>query len=286
MTIFLDLDETLIHSIPGRPGMGMGRRASVAVGFKDNGKPDTYHTELRNCAHTLLLRCRAAGPTRMLTTATREYALAMNSTFSLGFAPEEIIAREDYLEEIPAPYGGYDTLVKSLKFCPDSILIDNLAPTEAHAKRKMLFLGIGEDKYIQIREYIGGRDADKFQGELTAIFRRLASQNESVPGLAAVEGSRDSGRLSSAKKATTPPAALALFAHERDWHVRCAVAGNPNTPPDTLAWLSNDTHVSVRYQVAWNASTPPEAVERLREDADAHVRNAAKEALTGSGSGS
>jgi len=179
MTIYLDLDETLIHAVPGRPGMGLGSRVVVNAGLKTNGRNDTYHTALRDSAHTLIQRCRAAAPTKILTTAAREYAIAQNQTFSFGFSEDDIIAREDFLEPTSTAYGGEDLLVKKVRQCPNALLIDNLPAHEPSAKRKMLFLGINPDRYIQIREFIGCKDPDKFRGELLGIFQRI--ERETTP---------------------------------------------------------------------------------------------------------
>jgi hypothetical protein len=158
-TIYLDLDETLIHSIPGRPGMGASvHRKKITCGVKANGKPDTYHTELRGIAPDLVAWCQARKPTKLLTTAAREYALAHVKAFDLPFAPEDIIAFEDYLYEVSGPYGSKDLMVTAVNTDKNGVLIDNRSPETPPGRAKLLFLGIPKKHFLTVRDYEGGRD--------------------------------------------------------------------------------------------------------------------------------
>lgn len=84
--IFVDLDETLIHSYDAllRPPDGAVR---VNVGN------DKYDVLLRNGALSLLKMLRNRGQVYMLTIATHDYASEMNSVFKLDFPTHRIFSR-------------------------------------------------------------------------------------------------------------------------------------------------------------------------------------------------
>lgn len=172
--LYLDLDETLIHSLSGRPGLGNSKRTKVTVGVKENGKPDTYHTQKRPDTEYILSQCRSLGQVKMFTNATKAYAIEMDKIFGLGFG-EDIIAREDYLMDVQIAY-GWDTLVTQVDIDKGGILIDNNPNTALQALLKMKTLGIHVDNYFQIREYIGGKDPDKFKIELENIFNTIRAK--------------------------------------------------------------------------------------------------------------
>lgn len=160
-SIYVDLDETLIHAIHGF-GRNPGKRTPVA--FEGVEK---YHTLLRPAAPKMLGAFRALGRVRMLTTATREYAQTHNEIFGLGFEKDDIVAREDYVCKIQLAYGSqWDTAGKDAD--PSAILVDNLPGTDENARLKIQYLGIPKGNYIQIRAF-DGKDPDCFEQELEDI---------------------------------------------------------------------------------------------------------------------
>jgi NLI interacting factor-like phosphatase len=173
--IFIDLDDTLIHSIYINRSIGLSSRTLVETKASPKGKKEKYASHLRETSYDLLSFCRDKAQTLLLTTATKDYAIKHNEVFNLGFKDKEIISREDYLIEASTAYGGKTTMVAAVKKHPKSLLIDNLSPEEEHAKNKMLFLGIKEDQYIQIREYFGGKDPDVFLRELESIKEKITN---------------------------------------------------------------------------------------------------------------
>jgi len=177
--IYLDLDETLIHSLPGQPGLESGKRTEVTVGIKENGKPDTYHTQKRQHADLIITRCKELAPVAMLTTATKAYAIEMDRIFNLGFG-QNIIANEDYLMDVQIAY-GWDTLVTAVNIDKAGILIDNNPVTAKHAMLKIKALGIPKEHYYQIREYEGGKDPIKFETELEAMFMDIQTKLPPIP---------------------------------------------------------------------------------------------------------
>jgi hypothetical protein len=119
----------------------------------------------------MLANLRAMGEVYMLTTATRSYALSHNEKFCLGFCEEEIIAREDYITKVDMAYSS-EWIPLSRKVCPDAVLIDNLPPREEAPRLKMAYLGIREDRYLQIREF-NGKDPHRFASELDQLISRV-----------------------------------------------------------------------------------------------------------------
>ena len=169
MNIYIDLDDCLIKSTFMHPGRGVGRNSKI---IRLDG--EKYASRLREDAISILKRCRAIAPTRLFTSAMREYAYAHNNIFELGFAKEEIISREDYMYKIMMAYGGSDYVTIKQRVDPSGILIDNNPHKNQHASLKREYLGIPKVNYYMIREFRGMKDPDKFQVELEAMFSWIA----------------------------------------------------------------------------------------------------------------
>jgi len=166
MTIYLDLDDTLIHSVYGL-GRNPGKRTTISLSNKD-----VYHTLLRPLASDILAGLRNIGQVKMLTTAVKEYALAQNQAFFLGFSDADIIAREDYVTSINDMFGEKWVPLQS-KTDPNSVLIDNLPPSTESSRIKIQFLGIKQSSYFQIREFYG-KEPSCFQQELEDLLEKVA----------------------------------------------------------------------------------------------------------------
>jgi hypothetical protein len=87
--IFVDLDNTLISAEPLFGGLPKNAKL---INLTD----EKYWARLRPGALNLLDNLRKIGPTYMLTAATKEYALAWNKEFNLGFSVQDVYSREDY----------------------------------------------------------------------------------------------------------------------------------------------------------------------------------------------
>lgn len=173
MNIYIDLDETLIHakySIPGHSG-NPGKRTAIKIIDEDGLNHETYHSLIRPKALELLNHCRKLTKVKMLTTATRDYAILHNETFLLGFEPAEIIAREDYLVRTSLAYGT-TTEPSKRRTDPNAFLIDNLPRLAEAAMLKQQYLGIRPENYIEIREF-SGKDPEIFSQELKDILTLL-----------------------------------------------------------------------------------------------------------------
>ena len=159
--IFIDLDETLIQSVVPRRG-NIGRRVRVDV----DGDP--FFVLERPLAKKILTDCRRLAEVALLTTASRDYAEAMNDRFHFSFANNRIFARNDFILE---EEDGGERAIDEKAF-PNSILIDNLPFDSVHPKLKCRFLGIDGSRYVQIRTF-DGKDPEKFALEWTEIYARV-----------------------------------------------------------------------------------------------------------------
>ena len=138
--IFVDLDETLIHSygiheIPSADAVDVNVRGQF------------FKTRLRPGAKDFLAKLREIGEVRMLTIAVYDYAVEMNQTFGLGFELGDIWSREDVR-------GG---CAIDLQPVEKVYLFDNL-PLKQNRLKINLLRGAVLNKtpsYIQVQEYLG-----------------------------------------------------------------------------------------------------------------------------------
>lgn len=177
LSVYFDLDETLIHAQNVHPESEiMEQRQRITL--TDGDRSEHYDSLLRPHAKHMLAFCRELGEVKLLTTANRQYALEHNDAFKLGFNPDQIIARDDYISRTQLAYGSVYGASKE-NTDPSAFLIDNLYPTEDAPKLKKQFLGIQDDQYIQIREF-NGKDPVEFTKELSDILNRLENHSKGV----------------------------------------------------------------------------------------------------------
>ena len=161
LEFYIDLDNTLIHAAWG--GNPNKRRAKIDLGPKE-----VYWSMLRPQSLDFLAFCREIAPTKMLTHAHRDYALEHNKVFGLGFNSNDVIARDDFAH---TSSGMFVDITRPLKInvSPGAILVDDKFPKEELAQVKMQYLGIGNDRYVQSRDYRGGKDPENFDKEIEQI---------------------------------------------------------------------------------------------------------------------
>jgi len=136
--IFVDLDETLIHTF--QPIYGE-TPTKDAVEVKIAGENWLYDVVLRQGALYFLHVLRNAGKVYMLTAATGDYAAAMNLEFGLGFTSQDIYSREDIAA------GNLDPTL----FGEGNVyLFDNLHRRENRSKIEFLREINKEVNYIQV----------------------------------------------------------------------------------------------------------------------------------------
>lgn len=164
--IFLDLDETLVNT--QFYTTSNSDRIKIVLGVDKRGREESYFVMPRPNVLQMLEECRAVGPTFIMTAATKDYALAINKVCGLGFSPEQIIAREDYESKDEAG-------LATIRPCDagQSVLVDNMLHHEDYAVLKRKVLGISRYRYLQIREYAGGKDPDVFDEEWLEIIQTI-----------------------------------------------------------------------------------------------------------------
>ena len=147
ITIYLDLDETLIHSVCG---LGHG----TDLNFQLDGY--TYSTYLRESAGELITLAKKYGNIAILTNSVQDYARKIIfHFFGEDFTNETIITRHQYSESRTAGYGGMREVASCTISQPDSILIDNLYADDPGARNKMEYLGIKPERFINVSSFYG-----------------------------------------------------------------------------------------------------------------------------------
>jgi hypothetical protein len=161
LEFYIDLDNTLIHAAWG--GNPNKRRTKIDLGSKE-----VYWSMLRPHALDFLAFCREIAPTYMLTHAHRDYALEHNKVFALGFTDDQLIARDDFSYTKSGMLIDTTRPIK-INVSPGAILVDDNPPKDEMAVVKIQYLGINTDRYVQGRDYRGGKDPENFDKEIDKI---------------------------------------------------------------------------------------------------------------------
>ena len=156
--IFVDLDETLIHTYEfwQKPTVD-----PVRVKVDDQ----IFKVRVRPGAKDFLAKLREIGEVRMLTVAIYNYAIKMNETFDLGFDLGDIWAREHI-------QGGYTI---DLEPVDRVYLFDNLHVKQNRLKVNFLRPAV-KDKvptYIQVKEYLGTEEFPFDKEEISRLIKKL-----------------------------------------------------------------------------------------------------------------
>lgn len=149
--IFQDLDEcilhTLVNTIPTQD----------YVEFTLGEDKHTYRSIIRPCAKKLFAyynKIVGKENVYILTTATRDYAEALNRLGEFGLDADHILTREDIAKySHKSAWSTDSTTIEHPLADKDNILIDNLQ--WKYNMSKLLFLGIDVDNYYQTSEYYG-----------------------------------------------------------------------------------------------------------------------------------
>jgi hypothetical protein len=177
--IWVDLDETLVHSLE-RPGSK--RRTPLAF---EGGQ---LWSMARPGARELLAELRIVAArdfceVRMLTTAKYAYARAASDAFKFGFKPAQIVAREEWLDNFARPKGHHVDYL--------GVLIDNASSRLAHVD-KCEYLGIDARRLVLVRDYLG-HPSDRLQKHWPAVVeqvREILRGSSVIDDLNAVRGDR------------------------------------------------------------------------------------------------
>lgn len=158
--IFVDLDETLIHTLDYSQ-YASGYPEAIKIVLPED--PYTYFALLRHGAHSLLSGLREAGEVYMLTAANRDYALAMNAEFNLGFPEASIYTRETVSNGDDISHLG-----------PGEVfLIDNLPRRENNTKITFLRKNLKVPQYIQVTTFNGEQDQHYTDKEINHILNKI-----------------------------------------------------------------------------------------------------------------
>ena len=137
-SIFLDLDETLIHTREADSYLEAGLSIPLRYG--------PYLAWLRPEAREILQLVGALEvPLYICTASERAYAVGLSSVFGLGIPERNILG----LEHLQAGRTG---------LAPNAVLIDDLDPGHEFAMLKRRVLGIGTERYFQIPAFRGHPD--------------------------------------------------------------------------------------------------------------------------------
>ena len=153
--IFVDLDETLIHS-----AYPMTNPPDDAVRVKAGN--EDFDVVLRNGALQLLKTLRNRGQVHMLTIATHDYALEMNSVFKLDFPTHRIFSRTHVATRSNPDISA-----------PRVYLFDNLPRRENRNKIEFLRKISSTVMYYQVPAFEGYPAQHFSDKELTNLISRL-----------------------------------------------------------------------------------------------------------------
>lgn len=157
--IFVDLDETLIHTFDSWEDREGDKVESFIL-----SDGDEYVTCLRPGALEFLAKLRELGDVYMLTAATKEYASKINLLFNLGFKVKDIYSREDVCKNI-----------LSLEPANLVFLIDNLDKRDNYSKLQFLRAASKTKvtNYIQCQTYKGGNTLPLDEEQIESIISRI-----------------------------------------------------------------------------------------------------------------
>lgn len=163
--IWIDLDKTLVYVRDENeertlamlaPFWGISPELILRPSRKGRRKLRTVTVRgvelrgcLRHCAHDFLDALRKLAEVRMLTSARRPYAKAMNAAFSLGFNNTQIFAHEDWMSvqrdsKSTGRAHGIDV---------DGVLIDN-ETDDCNHRQKLGYLG-ARGRLVTVADFTG-----------------------------------------------------------------------------------------------------------------------------------
>jgi len=150
--IFQDLDECILHTFAN----AMPYEGEKYVEFELTDDMHIYRSVIRPCAKELFEYYNSVvgkDNVYILTTATRDYAHALNRLGEFGLDEHHIFTRED-IQQYKVSWGWDGEGVTPLPIADkDNVLIDNLPPR--YNEVKMSMMGIVTKNYYQTPEYYG-----------------------------------------------------------------------------------------------------------------------------------
>jgi len=166
ISIFVDLDETLVHSLGMKTIAGdLGDESNlcdkpVTIALS---KKEQYVTVLRPGANYLLFRLREVGKVYMLTRATKDYAIAMNKAFNFGFDEDRIFDRNFQKYKIPK------NISQGKNFFIDDLDVRDNYEKVAFIKR------YGTVRYINVRAFYGEKGNEFTSSYIQEIIEEITN---------------------------------------------------------------------------------------------------------------
>jgi len=155
--VFLDLDESLIHTNVYKEKATTEREIEINIGSKKH--PDVYVSQLRVGVHKLLEEIRAlvgSDHVFMLTRSMWDYAARNNDMHKLGFQENQIYSREHIRRRVAV------LRMEGINEDSQSYLIDNLSMFDLGEKFELMCRGLGfRNEHLQlfrISGYYGDTD--------------------------------------------------------------------------------------------------------------------------------
>jgi hypothetical protein len=160
--IFVDLDETLIHTFEDWEDPTADAIEVEVSGIK-------LWTSLRSGALALLAQLRTIGDVHLLTIANADYAAKMNQQFGFGFSGQDIYPREKIQDKMI-----------SLSPRDQVVLLDNLPRRENRNKIEFLrkVSTKGKVSYLQCAEYRGHSDLGFNEENIQFFLEKITHGNE------------------------------------------------------------------------------------------------------------
>lgn len=145
--IFLDIDETLAHTMLGNPNQD--HRSFILQ------NDETYFTIFHPQAKDVIdysRECVGYDNVYLLTTSISDYAQKINEIGEWGFEKDHIIPREIINSHTTQEAYGESGICKHVLYDLNNVLVDNL-PFSYNNKCGMM--GITEKNYLKVRDYYG-----------------------------------------------------------------------------------------------------------------------------------
>ena len=169
INLFIDLDETLVHTLGFKTIAGdLGDESNlcdtpVTISLS---KKEQYVTILRPGANYLLFALRDFGKLYMLTRAHKDYAIAMNKAFNFGFNEDRIFDRK-FIEK--PKYNTPKNISQGKNFLIDDLDVRDNYEKVAFIKR------YGTVRYINVRAFYGEKGNEFTSSYIQEIIEKITN---------------------------------------------------------------------------------------------------------------
>ena len=174
--IFWDNDECLSHSMFKDPNQDHHKL------ILDDGPDTIYYLMVRPSAKEVLEYSRELvgyDNVFMLTTASDDYAQAVNKAAGFGFEEDHILDRKFIKKYVySSGWGGCNTVPAKSLANKDNVLIDNLLFTDNYSKTTLIGIQDKPKNYFQVHDYYGiNRPDDTFKLDVMNFLKTKYNEN-------------------------------------------------------------------------------------------------------------